>query len=226
MCFDFLMLTTTYGQQRHTTPYSVHPGKSSLCKALAHKLSVRLSSRYSSGHLIEVNAHSLFSRWFSESGKLVLKLFTTVKEMLEDNRSFVCVLVDEVESVSAARSDTFSGSDPSDALRVVNALLTQLDTLRSYPNALVLTTSNLTEKIDPAFLDRADIKQYIPNPSRHCRYEILKECVEELVRHQSVFLVASYKSVDSLNRSTSNSYPVSPSVLCVDVEHRLKCTAV
>jgi hypothetical protein len=40
----------------------------------------------------------------------------------------------------------------------VNALLTQLDRLRRHPNALVLTTSNITGAIDLAFVDRADIK--------------------------------------------------------------------
>lgn len=38
-----------------------------------------------------------------------------------------------------------SGSEPSDAIRAVNALLTQLDALRRHPNALVLTTSNITQ---------------------------------------------------------------------------------
>lgn len=37
-------------------------GKTSLCKALAHKLAIRLGSRYSSGQLLEINAHSLFSK--------------------------------------------------------------------------------------------------------------------------------------------------------------------
>ena len=34
--------------------------------------------------LVEVNAHSLFSKWFSESGKLVNKLFGTIMELVED----------------------------------------------------------------------------------------------------------------------------------------------
>jgi hypothetical protein len=50
------------------------------------------------------------------------------------------------------------GSEPSDAIRAVNALLTQLDALRHHPNVMVLTTSNITEAIDLAFVDRADIK--------------------------------------------------------------------
>lgn len=37
-------------------------GKTSLCKALAHKLSIRLCDRYSTGQLLEINAHSLFSK--------------------------------------------------------------------------------------------------------------------------------------------------------------------
>lgn len=33
-----------------------------MCKALAHKLAIRLGDRYSSGQLLEINAHSLFSK--------------------------------------------------------------------------------------------------------------------------------------------------------------------
>lgn len=45
--------------------------------------------------------------------------------------------------------------------QVVNALLTQLDKLKHRKNCLVMTTSNLSAAIDCAFIDRADIKQYI-----------------------------------------------------------------
>lgn len=42
-------------------------GKTSLCKALAQKLSIKMEGAYSSGILIEINSHSLFSKWFSEA---------------------------------------------------------------------------------------------------------------------------------------------------------------
>ena len=157
-------------------------GKTSLCKGLAHKLAVRMSGTYAQGHLIEVNAHSLFSKWFSESGKLVMSMFARIREILDDDDGFVCVLIDEVESLTAARQAAVSGSEPSDAVRVVNALLTQLDQLRKYKNALVLTTSNITGAIDDAFVDRADIKQYIGPPGVLARYRILVGCVHELGR--------------------------------------------
>ncbi|CAN0118354.1 unnamed protein product [Ectocarpus sp. 12 AP-2014] len=157
-------------------------GKTSLCKALAHKLSIRLGGRYSTGQLLEINAHSLFSKWFSESGKLVQRLFEHILELADDEDSLVCVLVDEVESLTAARSASMGGNEPSDAVRVVNAVLTQIDNLRERDNVLVLTTSNVSEAIDLAFVDRADIKQYIGLPTAPARYRVLHSCLEELVR--------------------------------------------
>lgn len=41
-------------------------GKTSLCKGLAQKLAIRWTPRYHCGHFIEINAHSLFSKFFSE----------------------------------------------------------------------------------------------------------------------------------------------------------------
>ncbi|KAH6770588.1 pachytene checkpoint-like protein [Perilla frutescens var. hirtella] len=157
-------------------------GKTSLCKALAQKLSIRFSSRYPQCQLIEVNAHSLFSKWFSESGKLVAKLFSKIQEMVEEENNLVFVLIDEVESLAAARKAALSGSEPSDSIRVVNALLTQMDKLKSSPNVIILTTSNITAAIDIAFVDRADIKAYVGPPTLQARYEILRSCMEELLR--------------------------------------------
>jgi hypothetical protein len=50
-----------------------------------------------------------------------------------------------VESLSAARKAAMHGSEPSDAIRVVNALL--------------------TAAIDDAFMDRADLKLHVGLPS-------------------------------------------------------------
>lgn len=59
--------------------------------------------RYTHGQLVEINAHSLFSKWFSESGKLVSKLFAKITELVEDESCLVFVLIDEVESLTSAR---------------------------------------------------------------------------------------------------------------------------
>ena len=111
-----------------------------------------------------------------------MKLFDEVKRLLENENVLVCVLIDEVESLAHARKSCANGTEPSDAIRVVNALLTQLDQIKRYSNVLILTTSNVTEAIDLAFMDRADIRQYIGHPEAKAIYRIYTTCLEELMR--------------------------------------------
>jgi hypothetical protein len=130
---------------------------------------------------VEINSHSLFSRWFSEvsiqsfgwnlslfsniyfrcyqeeygfselaltilnivfffnlikSGKLVMRMFKRIQELVADPEAFVCVLIDEVESLTAARQAAMSGTEPSDAIRVVNAVLTQIDAIKRWDISL------------------------------------------------------------------------------------------
>ena len=44
-----------------------------------------------------------------QSGKLVQKMFAKITELIEDTDSLVCVLIDEVESLTAARKASMSG---------------------------------------------------------------------------------------------------------------------
>lgn len=157
-------------------------GKTSLCKALAQKVVIRLGKRFSHGEFVEINSHSLFSKWFSESGKLVMRLFNEIKCLLENPQALVCILIDEVESLAHVRKSCSNGTEPTDAIRVVNALLTQLDQIKRYPNVLIFTTSNFSEAIDLAFIDRADIKQYIGFPTQQAIYKIYISCLKELMR--------------------------------------------
>lgn len=43
-------------------------------------------------------------KYLLQSGKLVMKLFDKIKEIVEHKQSLVCVLVDEVESIAFARN--------------------------------------------------------------------------------------------------------------------------
>jgi hypothetical protein len=52
---------------------------------------------------VEVNAHSLFSKWFSESGKLVTKLFQKIQELVEEEDNLVFVLIGEECSATEYR---------------------------------------------------------------------------------------------------------------------------
>jgi hypothetical protein len=74
------------------------------------------------------------------------------------------------------------GSEPSDAVRVVNAVLTAIDALRARPNVLLLATSNVSEAIDVAFIDRADVRLHIGHPDAAARFAILGSSFAELCR--------------------------------------------
>ncbi|KAK9452275.1 P-loop containing nucleoside triphosphate hydrolase protein [Limtongia smithiae] len=178
-------------------------GKTSLCKALAQKISIRLSQRFDGGgKLIEISAQSLFSKWFSESGKLVAKLFDEIRTQLDDPNVFICALIDEVESLAAARQSSHTANEPTDSLRAVNVLLTELDKLSAAPNLLILTTSNLVDTMDSAFLDRVDMKQFVGPPSLPAIYEILRTCILEVVRCGMITSTASRASMDDLEVDT------------------------
>uniref|UniRef100_A0A7E4VST0 AAA domain-containing protein n=1 Tax=Panagrellus redivivus TaxID=6233 RepID=A0A7E4VST0_PANRE len=180
-------------------------GKTSLCKALAQRLAIRLSNRYKRSIFIEVNSHSLFSKWFAESGKLILKLFEQIEECANDPHQLVFVLIDEVESLTLGRTSSFKGNDPSDALRSVNAVLTQMDKIRRFRNVLLLTTSNITDALDEAFVDRADVNRFVGHPSAYAIYSILCSAIKELQRVGLVDPSAKLDPVSSWQHFTDDS---------------------
>lgn len=157
-------------------------GKTSLCRALAQKLSIRLGRYFTQARLVEINAHSLLSKWFGESGKQVSKLFSQIHSIADDPTMLVCVLIDEVETLAGSREKAVSGNEVGDALRATNQLLTALDRLRHRSNVVMFCTSNMMEAVDAAFLDRVDVKQSVGNPSSKAAYEIFRSCLNELVR--------------------------------------------
>jgi SpoVK/Ycf46/Vps4 family AAA+-type ATPase len=93
--------------------------------------------------------------------------------------SLIIILIDEVESVAYARG-SISSNEPSDSVRVVNSILTQLDKLKKFSNVLVIATSNLTNSIDLAFIDRADIITLVEQPSINAIFKILASIIVEL----------------------------------------------
>lgn len=161
-------------------------GKSTLSRALAQKLSIRLGDTFTKSTLVEINTNDMLSKYFGESGKLIGATFQKVHDMAQDQSAFICVVMDEVETIAGSRERSTSGSECGDGLRATNQLLTALDRLRGLPNIIVLCTSNLIGAIDQAFLDRVDIKQLIPSPSPAAIYNIFRSCLNELIRSSLV----------------------------------------
>ncbi|KAJ3417296.1 Pachytene checkpoint protein 2 [Chytridiales sp. JEL 0842] len=188
-------------------------GKTSLCRALSQKLSIRLSEKYTYLRLVEINSHSLFSKFFSESGKLVMKMFQSIKDLCEDQETFVCVLIDEVESLTAARKAAVSGMEPSDAIRVVNALLTQIGRCM-HLCGLQMEFNKKSDALHLAFIDRADLKQFIGLPTKKVVYAMLCSTLRELMRCKLIFPevpLIDWRAIELFSQNVEDEVDPSPS---------------
>ena len=161
-------------------------GKTTLCRALAQKLAIRMPESiwnipYTQTRLLELDPHSLYSKYFSESAKTVSVTLDAIDELLrKEPDSLIIVLVNEIETLTGTRTDSVTGNEPKDAMRAVNALLTGLDRLRVHANLAVFCTSNLVHAMDPAFIDRVDMKWRIPSPSAEACYEVFRQRLKDL----------------------------------------------
>jgi SpoVK/Ycf46/Vps4 family AAA+-type ATPase len=157
-------------------------GKTTLCQGLAQKISMRLSSKHTRTKLFEIKTATLPSKYFSQSAKEVEALFSTISRMAEESEGqFICVLMDEVETIANSRERISETGEAQDSLRATNAFLTGLDSTKAYTNVIFLCTSNLIDCLDPAFLDRCAVKLAIKPPSKAIQYAILCGRLQKLI---------------------------------------------
>ncbi|KAH8665204.1 P-loop containing nucleoside triphosphate hydrolase protein [Tricladium varicosporioides] len=157
-------------------------GKTTLCQGLAQKISIRLSSGYEQVKLIQIKTATLLSKYYSESAKIIDQIFSTiVRECQDEPMTFLCILIDEVESIAFSRELSTSSGECQDSLRATNALLTGLDRTRKLTNLLYLCTSNMVDQLDTAFVDRCGLKLFVGSPSPAAQYVILSRRIQSLV---------------------------------------------
>ncbi|KAG9238557.1 P-loop containing nucleoside triphosphate hydrolase protein [Amylocarpus encephaloides] len=162
-------------------------GKSSLCQAVAQKISIRFTARYSVTKLIEIATATLLSKYFSESAKIVEEIFKYLARTCRDNPDeFYAVVINEVESVTMSRHKGLMQGESQDTLRATNALLTGLDRLKCSPNIIVLCTSNMMECMDAAFLSRCCTTFAINPPARASKYAILRDQLQKLIDEDNI----------------------------------------
>lgn len=97
-------------------------GKSTLCRALAQKVSIRLGGTFSKSTLVEINTNAMLSKYFGESGKLIGATFDRVMSMAQEQDGLICVVMDEVETIAGSREMSATGNECRDGLRVSEVL--------------------------------------------------------------------------------------------------------
>lgn len=155
-------------------------GKTSLARGCASQVAKAFAKQFT---YVEIDPHALGSAALGKTQKAVTDLFgTTLVEL--SAKEPVIVLLDEVETLAAARQRLSLEANPIDVHRATDAVLTQVDRLaHDNANLLFLATSNFIEALDTAFLSRADLELYIGLPPADARKNVIKDVLEELARH-------------------------------------------
>jgi SpoVK/Ycf46/Vps4 family AAA+-type ATPase len=157
-------------------------GKTSLARGLASKTAEVLAE---SGRFkyLEVDPHNLSDPALGRSQQAVQQFFgKTIVE--QASREPTIVLLDEVETLAAARSKVSFEVNPIDVHRATDALLSQLDHLAArIPQLLFIATSNFPEAIDEAFLSRTDFTATIDRPPPEVCTAIFFDTVNALADH-------------------------------------------
>jgi len=139
-------------------------GKTTLARGLAAELVAYVTGQRV--RMIEVSPHGLMSAEHGQSQQRVTELLAEYVPSLADDGMPTIVVLDEVESMTVARSAASLSANPADVHRATDAVLTALDrNAATHPHLLVAATSNFTATLDEAFLSRCDTAVLIPLPT-------------------------------------------------------------
>lgn len=117
--------------------------------------------------LLKVGVQDLTSRWINESPSLIRGVFRQAA-------SRPCVLfLDELDAVGGKRN---SGAGHQEDQKVVNALLTEIDSARSAHHIVLIAATNWMDQLDPALIrdGRFDFRFELPYPDLAARTEVLR----------------------------------------------------
>ncbi|KFZ20714.1 hypothetical protein V502_03046 [Pseudogymnoascus sp. VKM F-4520 (FW-2644)] len=160
-------------------------GKTSLSIGLAQKLSIRLNKTFGDTILLQLNAATLLSQYFGQSAVKIHSIFEALaSQSAETPKTLTILLIDEIESLAASRETASARNEVHDAVRATNALLTGFDMVKNNANVLIVCTSNLSDSLDAAFVDRCSRHIIIPQPALAARYEILRRSINGLIKRE------------------------------------------
>lgn len=147
-------------------------GKTTLARSAAHEIAGLVQG--GSARLIEINPHGLMSAEHGQSQQKVTELLNEHVPLLADDRMPTVLVLDEVESMTVARSAASLSANPADVHRATDAVLSALDrTAADHPHIITIATSNFTEALDEAFQSRADTIIEVPLPTVEAIHLIL-----------------------------------------------------
>jgi SpoVK/Ycf46/Vps4 family AAA+-type ATPase len=148
-------------------------GKTTLARGLADQVA-RLGTQ-DTFLFVQIDPHGLTSAALGRSQKAV---DTLLREQIPAwlGEGPAVVLIDEVETLAAARSRMSLEANPIDVHRATDAVLVGLDHIAEHHrNVLFIVTSNFEEAVDAALISRTDFVYRMPLPGRAAIEAILRD---------------------------------------------------
>ena len=141
---------------------------------IARGLSSEIKANY-----IELSGSEVFNPLYGESEKVIKEVFKKASD-----KTPAIILIDEIDAIGSARSATRGELER----RLVTALLTEMDGLRSLGNVIVVATTNTPDVLDPALRrpGRFDYEIHIGVPDRKGRFDILKKLRKHMAISENV----------------------------------------
>jgi transitional endoplasmic reticulum ATPase len=130
-------------------------------------LIAKAAAKESTANFISIKGPEIFSKWVGESEKAIREVFRKARQSAP-----TIVFLDEFDSIAAKRG---ARADSGGTERVVNQLLTSLDSCEALEEVIVLAATNRPELIDPSLLrpGRFDRLIFCPPPDVKGRRAIL-----------------------------------------------------
>ena len=134
-------------------------GKTLLAKAVATE---------SEANFIAVKGPEILSKWVGESERAIREIFKKARTYAP-----AVIFFDEIDAIAPIRG---MYGDTAVTERVVSQLLTEMDSIESLNNVIVIAATNRPDLVDPALLRPGRFEKiiYVPPPDKRARLEILK----------------------------------------------------
>ncbi|MCU7805610.1 MAG: AAA family ATPase [Candidatus Thiodiazotropha sp. (ex Lucinoma borealis)] len=132
-------------------------GKTMIARALASE---------NNATFFELSGADAFTATYGESEKAINEIFARASK-----KTPAIILIDEIDALGSTRHDTRGELER----RVVTTLLTAMDGLRQLGNVIVVGTTNMPDRLDPALRrpGRFDYEIHVGVPDRQGREDIL-----------------------------------------------------
>ncbi|OBR04422.1 Thyroid receptor-interacting protein 13 [Colletotrichum higginsianum IMI 349063] len=170
-------------------------GKTTLTKALAQKVAIRLCATHETIRLVEAGSRQPYNFNHFARGAL------------EDPSCLHILIIDNVEAIAWSCKRPDAEQHMIETVRITSLCLAGLDVLRAVPNALAYATCSMDTMLDDGLLDRCSITANLTLLKAPERYEMLRRRRQACANCSSIHCASWLSTVTPFSRISLSAKP-------------------